>query len=426
MPTDPRGRAAALDPADPGFWALPERERLTAFAQLRSLDGPAYLSSGSSGFYALVKHADVVAASRQPELFLSGPGVTTPEPARWARVLFGDSMVNMDDPRHAALRRIVARAFCPRLIAKIEDDMRGVATEIVDDVLARRPEDFVSSVAAQMPYRVICRMMGIPAAEQARILSIIDQATGEVGVARRRIRLPGRGLRALVELHRVIGRIGRERRRDPADDLISALVTADVDGSRLNSRELGAFFSLLLVAGVETTRNAIAHGLALLTDNPQQRSLLLSDLDGQMAGAVEEIVRHSSPIIQFRRTLAREHRIGDRTLAAGDKVVLFYVSANRDETVFPDPDAFDITRSPNPHVGFGGGGPHFCLGAQLARRELDLLFRELYGRLPGLRAVGPPELVPSSFDNRVRRLPFAFDRVPARRAVRTGTAVRTA
>jgi cytochrome P450 len=216
----------------------------------------------------------------------------------------------------------------------------------------------------------------------------------------------------------VIARIGRQRRREPADDLISALVTAEVDGSRLNSRELGAFFSLLLVAGVETTRNAIAHGLALLTAFPDQRELLLSDVDAHIAGTVEEIVRYSSPIIQFRRTLAREHRIGDRTLAAGDKVVLFYVSANRDEAVFADPDAFDITRQPNPHVGFGGGGPHFCLGAQLARRELTVLFQELYVRLPGLRSTAPPELVPSSFDNRVRRLPFAFDPAARRTAGR--------
>jgi cytochrome P450 len=217
----------------------------------------------------------------------------------------------------------------------------------------------------------------------------------------------------------VIGRIGRQRRRHPQEDLISALVTAEVDGSRLNSRELGAFFQLLLVAGVETTRNAIAHGLALLTEHPEQRELLLSDMDGRIEGAVEEIVRHCSPIIQFRRTLAQDHRIGDRVLRAGDKVVLFYVSANRDETVFADPDAFDITRSPNPHVGFGGGGPHFCLGAQLARRELALLFRELYERLPGLRSVGQPELVPSSFDNRVRRLAFTFDRAARSNGRRT-------
>jgi cytochrome P450 len=187
------------------------------------------------------------------------------------------------------------------------------------------------------------------------------------------------------------------------------LVTANVDGKRLTARELGAFFSLLLVAGVETTRNTIAHGLVLLTENPAQRELLCSDLDRYLPGFVEEVVRHSSPIIQFRRTVARDHELRGHRLRAGDDVVLFYTSANRDETVFAEPDTFDLTRTPNPHVGFGGGGPHFCLGASLARQELAVLFRELLTRLPDIRATAVPELVASSFDNRVGRLPFTFN-----------------
>jgi cytochrome P450 len=198
-----------------------------------------------------------------------------------------------------------------------------------------------------------------------------------------------------------VARVGRQRRRDPADDLISQLVAA-----KLNARELGSFFSLLLVAGVETTRNAIAHGLLLLTANPAQRALLLDDFDKHSRGFVEELVRHSTPIIQFRRTVARATVLNGYRLGAGDEVVLFYNSANRDETVFSDPDGFDITRSPNPHVGFGGGGPHFCLGTALARQEISTLFRELLTRLPDIRSVGEPDLVPSNFDNRVGRLAF--------------------
>jgi cytochrome P450 len=209
-------------------------------------------------------------------------------------------------------------------------------------------------------------------------------------------------------MHLMVARVGRERRRRPCDDLISALVTANVDGRHLNARELGSFFSLLLVAGVETTRNAIAHGLKLLTDNPDQKALLLSDFDRYAAGFVDEVVRHASPIIQFRRTLARDHELGGRTLRAGEDVVLYYVSANRDQTVFTDPDRFDITRKPNPHVGFGGGGPHFCLGTSLARQEMAVLFRELFTRLPDLRSEGEPHLVPSNFDNRVGALRFAY------------------
>jgi len=399
-----------VDLGDPGFWRLPADTRAEAFAALRRLDGPVRFTDRATGrpFHALVRHADVVEASRTPAVFISGPGVTTPEPARWVRALFGDSMVNLDDPRHADLRRIVSRAFTPRLISRVEEDIRAVADRIADDLAARRPEEFVAAVAAELPYQVICNMMGIPERQRRQILEQINHASEHTGVARSRIRVPGRGLRALARMQGVIAALGRERRRRPADDLISALVTADVDGRHLNSRELGAFFSLLLVAGVETTRNALAHGLHLLTAHPDQRELLTSDFDAHIGNAVEEIVRWSTPIIQFRRTLATDHELNGTPLAQGDKVVLFFGSANRDETVFTDPDAFDITRSPNPHLGFGGGGPHFCLGAYLARQEMKVLYRELFTRFPEIRSVGEPELIPSSFDNRVKALRFRY------------------
>jgi cytochrome P450 len=316
-------------------------------------------------------------------------------------------MVNLDDPRHARLRGIVAHAFTPRLVARIADDVQRIATGIVDDVIRLRPDDFVASVAGQLPLRVICDMMGIPEGYRREVSRQLDRTAGYPG-ARRRLRVPGRGLRALARLNLVVGRVAHERRRHPADDLISALANADVDGGRLGARELGSFFSLLLVAGVETTRNAMAHALRLLTGNPDQRALLYSDFDRYAGGFVDEVVRHASPIIQFRRTVSRDYELNGYPLRAGDEVVLFYTSANRDETVFTDPDAFDITRTPNPHVGFGGGGPHFCLGTSLARQEMTVLFRELGVRLPGIRSVGEPELVGSTFDNRVARLRFAY------------------
>ncbi|HET6636157.1 MAG TPA: cytochrome P450, partial [Streptomyces sp.] len=307
------------------------------------------------------------------------------------------------------LRRIVSRAFSPRLLARTESDIKAEAQRIVDDVIDRQPTDFVPAVASPMPFRVICTMMGIPERYRPQILRQVDHATQDIGVGRglrSRVRLPGSSLRALVRLHLLMARLAHERRRRPTDDLISALVTADVDGARLTSRELGAFFSLLMVAGVETTRNAIAHGLWLLTAHPEQREVLWSDPEKYLDTAVDEMVRHASPIIQFRRTLASDHEIGGRTLARGDKVVLYFCSANRDETVFDDPQAFDVGRDPNPHLGFGGGGPHYCLGAHLARQEMRAIFGELITRVPGVRATAPPELVPSSFDNRVRSLPF--------------------
>jgi cytochrome P450 len=352
----------------------------------------------------------VVYASRTPEVFISGPGVTTPRPPRWVRYAFGESMVNLDDPRHARLRGIVSRAFTPRVIAGAAEDVRRLASSIVDDVLRDRPADFVEAVAGPLPYHVICSMMGIPDQQRGQILGLINSTTASAGVqdARPRLRLPGSSLRALARMHRIVGRIGRERRRQPADDLISALVNADVDGRCLTSRELGAFFSLLLVAGVETSRNAIAHGLHLLTRHPDQRELLVADFAKRGNGFVDEVVRYCSPIVQFRRTVARDCELGGYPLRAGEDVVLFYASANRDESVFAEPDTFDITRTPNPQVGFGGGGPHFCLGAALARQEMSLVFQELLTRLPDIRSVGEPRLVASTFDNRVGRLEFRF------------------
>ncbi|MFI1868200.1 cytochrome P450 [Streptomyces jumonjinensis] len=401
-------RPADVDLADPSFWRLPRPRRLESFAALRTLDAPARFGPGP-GFYALVRHADVQEASRAPRHFASAPGVTTPEPAAWAKAVFGNSMVNLDGPEHAALRRIVSRAFTPRLLAAAEDNVREVAGRIVAEMVRDRPRDFVAAVASRMPFEIICDLMGVPEDRRAEIARRIDEASEHVGVRRRRLRMPGRGLRALAHMQLVMVRLAHERRRRPADDLISALVRADVDGQALSSRQLGAFFSLLLVAGVETTRNAIAHGLALLTGHPGQRALLESDFDRYADGAVEEIVRHSTPIIQFRRTVAAEYTLGGRVFRPGEKVVLFYASANRDEAVFERPDDFDITRDPNPHLGYGGGGPHYCLGAHLARQEMKALFRELLTGPRGLRAVGAAELVDSSFDNRVRALPFAFD-----------------
>lgn len=411
-------RVDGIDLVDPAFWRRPEPARLAAFARLRRLDTPVFFrepgaSRPGAGFYALVRHADVVTASRTPDVFVSRHGVTTPRPARWVRAVFGDSMVNLDDPRHQQLRSVVSRAFTPRVVARIAADTQAVATRIVDDLVVAGgggTGDFVTAVATRLPFEVICTMMGIPDAYRGELLRRINSTTERAGVQRagRRLRVPGRGIAALARLHRVVARVGAERRRHPTDDLISALVTADVAGRPLSGRELGSFFSLLLVAGVETTRNTIAHALALLTAHPDQRELLLGDFDARAAGFVDEVVRHSSPIMQFRRTVARDHTLHGFPLRAGDEVVMYYVSANRDEAVFAEPDRFDITRTPNPHVGFGGGGPHFCLGASLARQELTVLFRELFTRLPELRSVGAPDLVPSNFDHRVARLGYTY------------------
>ncbi len=401
------GAEQALDLADPAFWRRPPQQRLDAFRRLRQRDVPTYFGPRDSGFHALVHYRHVVEASRKPEVFISGTGVTTPRPARWVRLVFGDSMVNLDDPRHARLRGLVARAFTPRVVTRISDDVSRVATGVVDEVIARRPPDFVAAVAGRLPFEVICNMMGIPEGYRREVLAQVDQSTERTG-GRRLPQVPGKNLFALARLNLVVVRVGRQRRREPADDLISTLVNADIDGRRLGARELGSFFSLLLVAGVETTRNAIAHGLHLLTTFPEQRALLTSDFDRYADGFVHEVMRYASPIIQFRRTLARDYDLDGYPLRRGDDVALYYSSANRDETVFADPDAFDITRRPNPHVGFGGGGPHFCLGTALAHQEMTAVFRELLTRLPEVRSVGEPEFSTSDFDHRIGRLRFTF------------------
>ncbi|GHH69469.1 cytochrome P450 [Streptosporangium violaceochromogenes] len=407
-----------IDLADLGFWRRPLKERHEAFARLRELDRPVFfperrvpLLRSGRGFYALVRHADVVEASRNPKIFSSEPAVTNPEPPGWVKHVFGESMVNMDDPRHARLRRIVSRAFSPRMLSNLQDDIDRVCAEIVDDVVAAGPVDFVDQVAARLPIHVICDMMGIPGDERASVHEHVDVSTAYTGVRPSLAQTARRGARnmlALLALQRLVIRLGRERAQAPGKDLVSALVTANVDGERLTDRELGSFFALLLVAGNETARNTMAHGIKLLTDNPEQRRLLTEDFDARIGGAIEEMVRHVSPIMQFRRTVTQDHDLRGLHLKAGDKVVLFYGSANRDETVFPDPDRFDITRDTKPHVGFGGPGPHFCLGANLARQEMRTMFRELLTRLPEIRSVGEPELLLSNFDNSVRRQAFTF------------------
>jgi cytochrome P450 len=400
------------------FWARPPEDRLRAFARLRALDRPVFfeeqripLLRAGRGFHALVRHADVVHASRNARVFSSEPAATSPEPPPWIALLFGRPMVNMDDPRHARLRRVVSRAFTPKRLAQIDEHIAKTATEIVDDVVRAGSGDFVADVAARLPIKIICAMMGIPEHSHAKVAACVDAMTEYSGVrgdvARlRTLRLLGGNLKAIVDLHRLVARLGRQRRERPEDDLVSALVNADVDGERLSVRELGAFFDLLLVAGNETTRNAIAHGLTLFTDHPDQRAILLADFDRRIGGAIEEIVRYVSPIIQFRRTLTCDYEMNGHVYREGEKVVLFYLSANRDEEVFAEPDRFDITRKPNPHVGFGGPGPHLCLGAHLARRELTAMFRELFTRVPSIRAAGGPELLLSNFDNGIKSLPY--------------------
>jgi cytochrome P450 len=426
-PTGPIPPTPPIDLSDARFWSLPYDQRMAAFAELRARPAaplfaePRFpLIKPGRGYYALTRHADVVAASRHPDVFSSEPASNSiPDMPRYLATYFG-SMINMDDPRHARLRRIVSRAFTPKLVSGLMADIEATSAQIVDGLLARRAGDFVEEAAARLPMQVICAMMGIPPRQHAMVLAHTNRIlagsdpeyTGvpeDAGPLRTKLVGPVamyRLVRAGRQLHHLAAKLGHERRLHPTGDLTSKLVNADLDGEALTDQEFGSFFILLVVAGNETTRTALSHGLKLLTDHPEQMALLQSDFDGHIVGALDEILRLATPVTQFRRTLTRDHDLNGTPLKKGDKVLLFYNAANRDPEVFEDPDRFDITRSPNPHLSFGGPGPHFCLGAHLARTEMTALLRELFARAPGIRAVGEPDRLTSSFINGIKRLRY--------------------
>ena len=402
-----------IELSDPLFWALPEEEREGAFATLRQERPISFheerdygLFPQGPGYWALSRHRDVLDASRQPDLFCSGKGSNIgdmPEPF----LDFFGSMINMDDPRHARLRRIVSRGFTPRHLADLQDSVELRAKEIVDRLLDKGRCDFVTDVAAALPLAIICDMMGIPESQYEFVFdrTNIILGAGDPEYVADVNEVVGALLTAGAELAQLVQELGAERRANPTDDLTSALVNTDVDGEMLTDEELGPFFVLLVVAGNETTRNAISHGMHLLTENPDQKQAWVDDVDGLATSAVEEIVRWATPVIHFRRTVTQDGAtLGGQEFKEGDKVVLFYNSANRDEALFEEPFAFDLARDPNPHVGFGGPGPHFCLGAHLARREITVMFKELLTRVPDIAAVGEPDRLLSNFIHGIKHL----------------------
>jgi cytochrome P450 len=410
----PTPAANGIDISQNEFWALSLAERHTAFAELRKLDSPPFFAifenpfnTEDQGYYAFVRHADVLEASRHADIFSSARGATSLVDLPPDFNEYFGSMINMDDPRHARLRRIVSRAFTPKMIKKFEDDVQRAAAVVVDDLLATGPCDFVSQVSARLPLKIICDMMGIGDEHYEMVLkntNIILAGMDPEFLSEDMEDAIGQILTAGADLAGLVTNLAAEHTEHPGDDLVSSLATANVDGEQLTPAELASFFILLVVAGNETTRTALSHALVLLTDHQDQRELLLADFEGRIASAVEEIVRYVSPVIWMRRSVTRDAVVNGHQLREGDKCALMYWSANRDESVFQNPERFDITRSPNPHVGFGGAGPHFCLGAHLARREITVMLRELMLRVPTIRAAGEPDRLLSSFINGIKHL----------------------
>jgi cytochrome P450 len=325
--------------------------------------------------------------------------------------LYG-SLINMDDPRHAQIRRVVSRAFTPKMLARVTDDIVEVAHQLVADV-ANDPAgevDLVARISSPFPLTIIMRMMGIPTDRYDEVL----RATNIILSGGDPEFMPPTDnpillfLEAGQALRQMMLELAAEREASPTDDVTSQLLSGSVDGERLTAEELASFFILLVVAGNETTRTATSHGVLALSRHPEQRRAWAADVEGITPSAVEEIVRWCSPVQWMRRTLTRDLAYDGHAFAAGDKVALFYGAANRDPGVFDAPDRFDVRRSPNPHVGFGGPGPHFCLGANLARREIGVVFGELFRQLPDLEVVGEPEMLRSSFINGIKRMTVRY------------------
>jgi cytochrome P450 len=341
-------------------------------------------------------------------VFLSGRGVLF-ENIPVELLEASQSFLAMDPPRHTKLRKVVSAAFTPRQVRRVEDSIKSNAKAIVEELRAAGSgADFVDHCAKQLPIRTLSDMVGIPESERQHVAHAADALVSWADP----IYLAGRNpLEVLVEnqmyLHQVAGTLAAERRERPGDDLLSSLVNAEVDGDRLSDADVSAFFVLLAVAGNDTTRQTASHAMKALTDFGDQRAWLREDFDNRVGTAVEEFIRWATPVMTFRRTAATDVELGGQTIKAGEKVVMFYPSANWDTDAFNDPDRFDVSRNPNPHVGFGGGGVHFCLGAHVARAQLRAIFGELLGQLPEIQA-GEPAYVPGNFIHAIRSMACTF------------------
>ena len=372
------------------------------FKQLRKED-PVHWNpqTEGTGFWVVTRYDDVVATSVDHKSFASGHGVFIDESVGGSELM----MVNMDAPKHTGLRNLISQGFTPKMIRRMEPHVRDIATKIIDEIADKGECDFVTEVAVELPLQVIAELVGIPQEDRHKIFQWSNQmiAVGDPEYS------PTMEVatQAAAEIFAYANELTAERRVNPKDDLISVLLGADSGGEKLEDLEFNFFFLLLVVAGNETTRNLISGGMQALIENPEQRQRLIDD-PSLMPTAVEEMLRYISPIMYFRRTATSDTEIHGQTIKEGDKVTLWYGSANRDEDAFPNPDVFDVGRTPNTHVALGAGGPHFCLGASLARLETRLMFEELLRRLPDIELNGPVSRLRSYFINGIKHMPVTF------------------
>ncbi|HEV2242391.1 MAG TPA: cytochrome P450 [Streptosporangiaceae bacterium] len=361
---------------------------------------------GWPGFWALTRHADIGHVSRHPEIFSSTRRLALfGEIPEEQIVLQRLMMLNMDPPQHTRQRTFVNRGFTPRMIGRLAKHVREICDTLIDEVVPRGEADFVTDVAAPLPLQVICELVGAPAADRDRIFELSNKLVGADDPEFRST--PEEGMEAAAEIYAFAHELAERRRARPADDIVTRLLQPDDAGEVLSTDEFDLFFLLLTVAGNETTRNAASGGMLAFFEHPGQWQRLLAD-PALIPTAAEEIVRWVSPVNLFRRTATRDTEIGGQAIAEGDKVVVFYASGNRDESVFATPQEFDVARDPNPHVGFGGGGPHFCLGRHLAALELRVLLQTLAERMPDIELDGEVSRLRSNFLNGIKHMPVRF------------------
>ena len=378
------------------------------FYELLRREAPVYRhpEPDGPGFWALTKYDDIVTVSMDSAKFSSWQGGTNihdlpAEGLTFIRMI----MLNMDPPQHTKYRRLVSKGFTPKIVQAMEPHVRNIANDIIDRVSDLGGCDFVTDIAAELPLQVILELMGVPVEDRHLVFDWSNRMIGFDDPDYQTT--PEQGQAAATEMFMYANQLAVDRKRSPQRDVISTLMQAEMDGEALTDTEFDAFFVLLSVAGNETTRNLISGGMLALTEHPEEQRKLLAD-PSLIGTAVEEMLRWVTPVIYFRRTVTKDTTIRGQKIREGDKVVMYYGSGNRDEDVFPDGDVFDVSRNPNPHITFGPGGAHFCLGASLARLEIRVMFEELLRRLPDIQLVGQVRRLRSNFIAGIKQMPVRF------------------
>lgn len=429
--TSPALSLAEVNLNDPDLFA---RQEYHALLRRLRREQPVHWNEGGTtwnGFWSITKYEDVMHVSRNPELFISSKGIAGPgiRPELLAEAIAADpaaatqanggnaSIITMDPPRHVKMRRLVNKGFTPRAVNAMEDQIRKITNDILDNIAGRGECDFVLEVASQLPLAVICGMMGIEKKDWPLMFETTNKVLGSgdpeyqtdipeeqrgTGEASRQTAMSG-----VFQMMSFFSAALADRRVNPREnDLITILLESEIEGEKLRESDLLAFCFLLIVAGNETTRNGISGGLEVLSQHPGQKAKLLAD-GSLMDSAIEEILRWVSPLHHMARTATADTEIRGQAIKSGDRVLMWYPSANHDEDIFNDPYTFDITRTPNEHLAFGIG-EHFCLGAGFARKELRVMFQELFRRFPDIEVTGPPERLRSNFINGIKHMDVKY------------------